>query len=110
MTLKPESRFPELGQKLIFNGIAYSHLLHTLHVDRSHGESQRLSESSLPFARRFVRCIHMFESISLLKDLKKWIKMIRDAVSVEFCQHSSTCAQTPSTAHTGILLWLLISH
>lgn len=59
MTLKPESRFPKLGRKFIFNGIAYSHLLHTLHVGRSQGESQRLSESSLPLACRFVRCIHI---------------------------------------------------
>ena len=52
MTLRPESRVPKLGQKLIFNGIAYSCLLRTSHVIKCQGESQC--------------CLRVFSAIGLL--------------------------------------------
>lgn len=104
MTLKPESHFPKPGRKLIFNGIAYSHLLCASHMVRSQRESQRGSKSSWLSACPFVRCIHMCESCSLLKDLKKWSKMIHDTVSVELCQRDSSWTQTTQASSCGSCL------
>lgn len=65
--------FPKQGRKLVFNGIAYSHLLHTSRTVRS-GTAEKAS------AVIFVRWSHTFGCLSVLKDPKKLAKIIHGVV------------------------------